>query len=202
MREFIGYILCGLLNLVIVNKLLCTVKQKDKEISLPKQLNRKENFMIFLFGIVSFHGFCSDSIIFFLLSVYLSFMAYTDFYTRKVYSAFSYFIFLIGIFVFISKTQDWERNISWFVFCFILIVFGFIVKAYAFGDVEIYMALSPYYITMFLDGMFLFLYGFTLLTAVLTSIQWKPFGVEKTKAIAPVITFVHFFLTVVHLLFI
>ena len=202
MQELIGCVLCGLLNLMILSKMLSVVKKKDKDIFLPKKIRNEEYFFIFLCGAVSFQGICVDTIIFFLLSVYLSFMAYTDFYTRKVYSAFSYFIFLIGIFVFISKTQDWERNISWFVFCFILIVFGFIVKAYAFGDVEIYMALSPYYITMFLDGMFLFLYGFTLLSAVLTSIRWKPFGVEKTKAIAPVITFVHFFLTVVHLLFI
>ena len=123
-------------------------------------------------------------------------MAYTDYYTRKVYSAFSYLIFLLGIFSLFIGTQNWKVDIIAILICIGVIMLGFMIKSYALGDVEIYIALCPYYIKMFLDGTFLLLYSLTLFVAVLTSIRWKPLGLNKTKAIAPVIAFVHFFLIV------
>lgn len=107
MSNFIGCVLCGVLNLLLLRKLIYVVNLNDKDIILPEKIKNKEYFFMFLCGAVSFHGFCMDTIIFFLLSVYLSFMSYTDYYTRKVYSAFSYFIFLIGIKW--KKTSDFHK---------------------------------------------------------------------------------------------
>ena len=123
MSNFIGYILCGVVNLLILRKLIYVVNLNDKDIILPEKIQKKEYFFMFLCGGVSFHGFCMDTIIFLILSVYLSFMSYTDYHTRKVYSAFSYFIFLIGIFCFITKTQNWMVNIEWLIIYFTIIDF-------------------------------------------------------------------------------
>lgn len=194
--EFLGYVLCGLLTVMVVNGLLDKVKQKDTEITLPKQIRKKEYLMMFLFGAISFQGIRISTILLVGISVYMAFMAYTDYYTRKVYSAFSYLMFLLGIFYLFGETQNWKADITALLICIAIVMLGFMIRAYAFGDVEIYIALCPYYIKMFLDGTFLLLYSFTLFVAVFTSIRWKPLGISKTKAMAPVIAFVHFFLIV------
>ena len=50
----IGKLLCGLITVVVVHALLNKVKQKDTEITLPEQIRKKEYFMMFLLGAMSF----------------------------------------------------------------------------------------------------------------------------------------------------
>ena len=106
--------------------------------------------------------------------------------------------FLAGIFCLFFLTENWKAEFVCFLLYVVIVILGFLFKAYAFGDVEIYIALYPYFMKFFfvensIEERFIQViswYILTLFVTVVTSISIKGFKFNKTKALAPVIAFV------------
>ena len=95
------------------------------------------------------------------------------------------------------KSENLKTDIICFLVFGAILMLGFLFKAYAFGDVEIYLALYPYLMkfvfsgdtagSRFMNVISWFL--FTLFITVVTSINVKELKFNKTKALAPAIAF-------------
>lgn len=198
MGEYVlGSVLCGMLTVMGTNGLINKIRCFDVESNLPEKRSIKEYVLFFLCGAVSYQGVSITTGIILGLSLYLSFMAYTDYHTRNVYAVYSYMVFLVGVFYLFTATENWKHELVCLVVFFAIVLLGFLVKAYAFGDVEILMALYPYIVKLFFAEtestekivQVVTWYCLTLLLSVLTSIRFRPFALKKDKAMAPVITF-------------
>lgn len=205
---FFGVILCGLFSMLTVGRLIDKFKKIDNEIELPASITVKEYMMIFLCGAAAYQGICISTIVLLYLGMYLSFMAYTDFHTKKVYSMFSYLIFVAGAVCLFMTTDSAIENIYTMLAFAVLVLLGFFIKAYAFGDVEIYIALYPYYAMYFFDmpedvlSLMLWFAVTLFITVIACAVTWLvsrikgsnagPDGFSKgRKAMAPIIAFAH-----------
>lgn len=205
---FFGVILCGLFTMLFVGRLVDKFKKIDKEIELPVSIAVKEYIMIFLCGAVAYQGFRISTIVLLFLGIYLAFMAYTDYHTKKVYSIFSYLMFVAGAVCLFMTTTSAKGNLYSLLAFVVLVLFGFLIKAYAFGDVEIYIALYPYYALYFFDmpedllSLMLWFAVTLFITVIACVVTWflsriknsnsGPDGFSKErKAMAPVIAFAH-----------
>ena len=193
----LGGTMCGLLNIMAVLGLIRQIKRLDAENSLPEQVKIKEYIMFFLCGALSYRGIAISTIALVGLSVYLAFMAYTDYHTKHVYSFFSYLFFVAGACYLFLMSENWKAELLCFLLFGLIAMLGFVVKAYTLGDVEIYVALYPYFMKFFFadhvtEERFLQViswYLLTLFVSVVTSINIRKFKFNKTKAMAPVISF-------------
>lgn len=204
----LGAILCGLFTVQMVGRLVDKFKKIDKEIELPSSITVKEFVMIFLCGAAAYQGISISTIVLLFLGIYVAFMAYTDFHTKKVYSTFSYIMFVAGAVCLFMTTDSVPGNLYTLFAFAVLVLFGFLIKAYAFGDVEIYIALYPYYAMYFFempeDALNLMLwFAVTLFITVLAcAISWVVSRIKGSsvgtdgfskgrKAMAPIIAFAH-----------
>lgn len=199
LNTIFGSLVVGYAVALLVYSLIKTVKRCDVQHGLPEKLSPADCFCLFLCGASSYQGITVTSAILFCVTVYIAFMAYTDKHTRKVYSFASYVLFIPGLCALIFPNIRKECIIPLIVYVG-MVLFGFIIKAYHFGDVEVYIALAPYFmlippktvlgieISNFL--MLLLLFLFSIIITVLFSIKILPFRVEKKRPMVPAIAFV------------
>lgn len=208
MELVLGAIVCGLFTVQTVGRLVDKFKRIDKEIELPARITVKEYVMIFLCGAAAYQGISISSIVQLFLGIYLAFMAYTDFHTKKVYSMFSYLMFVAGTLGLFMTTDSVPENLYTLLAFVVLVLFGYFIKAYAFGDVEIYIALYPYYAMYFFDmpedvlNLMLWFAVTLFITVIACAVSWVVFRIKnrnagtdgfskERKAMAPVIAFAH-----------
>lgn len=193
MGYLLGCAACGISAVMAVNGMVDKIKRADDEISLPPAIRPREYLMLFLCGALSYQGISINTLIALGLAVYMGFMAYIDYNTMKVYSAFSYLVIVIGTIYLFQKADDWKVELVNLSVYFMLIMIGCIVRAYSFGDAEILMALYPYYAMMFFDGweavdrLILCVVCFlaAIFLTVITSIKPHPLRIQKLKPAAP-----------------
>lgn len=73
---------------------------------------------------------------------YLSASAYTDYYSRYVYSLFSIVVGIAG-YLYVVLNASWNDLKQMLIFCLVVLA-AYFIKAYASGDVEVFVVSNPF----------------------------------------------------------
>lgn len=133
----------GVLVLILFVCIIQCIKKYDSHHGLPEKITGKAILIPLLSGLCIAEGNLVYKILLILCMGYLTAMAYTDYFTRKVYSMF-YILATIPGAIWLVSMVDW-RKINEILFFILIIIFAsFVLHAFRDGDVEVFIALVPY----------------------------------------------------------
>ncbi len=161
------------------------MKKADDGHGLPENIGIFYIVITAIVGCIAITTFYSYFFLSILFTAYLAIMAYTDFYTMKLYTIFHILIGMIGyIALFIVS----GLSIREFILGLGFIIFMWLIKAINTGDVELLFASFPY-ICLFADvykinKLYFCLIFLTVIMLISVVINFKAF-IKKGKTKAP-----------------
>lgn len=190
----------GFIVALLSFSILSFIRAVDLEHQLPQKTSWLSIGIFFMAGLVIEPKESITTILFLIFMSYLGAMAYTDWYTKHVYTFFSLFVSMIG---YVSLLLNSNRiEFAKLLFFISIVLFCWLLHTYAFGDVELFFAMTPYGVLLAeqyqADVFFLLLFLFCL-SIIFGILGWIIERVRKKKigehfAIAPGIYAVFFIL--------
>lgn len=185
--EVVKSILCGALVLLNVGIGINLVKKIDIENGLPKKISAWVDMCFFCAGCLIPTVSVISMVLNLIVVTYLCFTAYTDHYTKMVYSCGAYITGTIGIVALLLRNSSmWAVLLGFYG----VVVLMTLCRACALGDAEILMAVAPYLI-MSTSAPGLVLLTFFILTEVfflVYAIVLRKAKLQEYCAMAPAIT--------------
>ena len=161
----------GATVLLIYCCIIHNIKKYDSRHGLPPKLVWKDMVMSFVSGICIADGSWIHRILLVICMGYLAAMAYTDYYSRKVYSLF-YVLAVIPGAIWLVCIGKLENLVAIPLFLLFILFASYVVGAFRDGDVEVFIALTPYVVLLaYRLGIKLFMmFLIFLLTSMLTAV--------------------------------
>ena len=132
----------GFIVALLSFSILSFIRAADLEHDLPKKTSWLAIGIFFMAGFIVEPKESITTLLFLVFISYLGAMAYTDWHTRHVYTFFSLIVSMIG---YVSLLLNPNRiEIIKLLFFISIVLFCWLLHAYAFGDVELFFAMTPY----------------------------------------------------------
>lgn len=136
-------ILQGAVAFLIYYSILVCIKKYDPGHGLPKKMTWRAFIFPSVGGICLATGSLVQTILLVLCIGYLSAMAYTDYYSKRVYSFF-YIVTAIPGYIWMMTNGTWSTIAALLVFILFEVLCAFLFGGFRDGDVEVFIALAPY----------------------------------------------------------
>ena len=133
----------GVLALLLFKTFIGCIKKYDSENGLPEEMSWKIELTVFCGGGMIFPETVLQILLLILFIAYLASMAYTDFFTQRVYSLF-YVLVAIPGYLWLVGEGSWLMLKVVLMYIGFVAVCSFVLNGFCDGDVEVFIAATPY----------------------------------------------------------